>query len=291
MSKKVEAAKENGLIVVTQLPVIKDQLQAVKTSIDERVKTALSLVCTEDNYKQVKEVRSALNKEYQELEKRRKEVKASILAPYEEFEVVYKECAGDAYLRADRELKAKIDEVENGLKKQKADELAAYFAEYRLAVGIADDFVQLSDAKIKIGLSDSRTSLHKQAKEFLDRIVADIKVIETMDQQTALEVMAEYRGKYVLSEALLIVQNRQKLLEEERRRREEAEQKAQKQSEATSAVEQVIAEALTAPVKVEAKEPTEEKVYKTTFRVTATLDKLKALKGFLKEGGYQYEQC
>ena len=63
---------ENNLIVIKQLPVIEDQLVAVKQSIEERVNAALSLVCTEDTYKDIKKVRSELNKEYQELEKRRK---------------------------------------------------------------------------------------------------------------------------------------------------------------------------------------------------------------------------
>ena len=55
---------ENGLIIVKQLPVIEDQLAAVKESITERVNQALSLVCTEDTYKDIKKVRAELNKEY-----------------------------------------------------------------------------------------------------------------------------------------------------------------------------------------------------------------------------------
>ena len=113
---------ENNLIVVKQLPVIEDQLLAVKNSIEERVATALSLVCTEETYKDIKKVRSELNKEYAELEKRRKEIKGQILAPYESFEGVYKECAGDMYAKADRELGAKIKEVEDGLKQQFREE-------------------------------------------------------------------------------------------------------------------------------------------------------------------------
>lgn len=45
---------ENNLIVIKQLPVIEDQLQAVKKSIEERVELALSLVCTEETYKDIK---------------------------------------------------------------------------------------------------------------------------------------------------------------------------------------------------------------------------------------------
>ena len=284
---------ENNLIVVKQLPVIEDQLVAVKASIEERVSNALSLVCTEETYKQIKQVRSELNKEYQELEKRRKEIKSQILAPYEKFDSVYRECAGDIYTRADRELKAKIDEVEDGLKKQKTDDLIIYFAEYRESLNIPEDFVTLDAARIKVGLSDSRTSLHKQAAAFLDMIKGDLEVIEK--QEYCDEVLAEYKKNYNLSGAILMVCNRHKEIEEERIRREEA--KAQK--EAAQAAIKAVQEAAQqeeppqlAPPQVTPPQlvytPKEEE-YRLTFTVTATMPKLKALKAFLIEGGYQYE--
>ena len=142
MSKTAENPG-NDLIVVRQLPVIEDQLLAVKESIEARVKDALSLVCTEDTYKDIKKIRSDLNKEFQQLESRRKEIKVQILAPYEKFEGVYRECAGDIYKNADIKLGEKIREVENGLKQQKADDLEKFFAEYRESLGLPVDFVKL----------------------------------------------------------------------------------------------------------------------------------------------------
>lgn len=290
--KKTETPKTD-LIIVRQLPVIEDQLQAVKASIQERVDTALSLVCTEETYKDIKKVRSELNKEYQDLEKRRKEIKSQIMAPYEKFEGVYKECAGDLYAEADRQLRDKIAEVEDGLKAQKAADLESYFAEYRESLGLAADFVTLAAAGIKIGLSDSRTSLHKQAAEFLDRISSDLKVIDTLESRD--EVLAEYNGKYNLSAAMLTVENRKKMIEAERKRREETEaRRAAIQQQAQSVQEAVqVPAAVTAPVKAPEREPDPEQaapaVYKVTFTVTADLEKLKALKAFLNEGGYTYE--
>lgn len=284
---------ETNLIVVTQLPVIKDQLLAVKASIQERVSTALSLVCTEETYKDIKKVRSELNKEYSELEQRRKEIKGQILAPYEQFEGVYKECAGDMYARADRELGAKIKEVEDGLKKQKADDLAAYFAEYRASRNIPEDFVTLDAANIKIGLSDSRTSLHKQAAAFIDMVAGDLEVIEK--QEYPDEVLTEYRKNYNLSGAILTVGNRHAEIAREQLRREQMKAQQEAAQAAAQAVKQAVQEetpaAVAAPVKVEqpaaVAAPT---LYQTTFTVTATIEQLKALKAFLIEGGYTYEQ-
>lgn len=298
MNKPVENNTGSELIVVKQLPVIEDQLLAVKERIEARVNDALSMICTEDTYKDIKKIRSDLNKEYQELEKRRKEIKGQILAPYEKFEGVYKECAGDLYASADRQLGEKIREVENGLKQQKADDLAKFFDEYRESLGLPADFVQLEAAGIKIGLSDSKVSLHRQATEFLDRISSDLKVIETQENRD--EILAEYAGKYNLSAAMLIVDNRHKMIAAEKARREEIQARQQAIQTAEQAVQEtvkaetpaaVVPSVIQAPVKSIDPEaaPAAPALYKATFTVTATIDGLKALKQFLNEGGYQYE--
>lgn len=301
MKKTEETSTE--LIVVTQLPVIEDQLQAVKQSIQTRVDEAKSLVCTEDTYKQIKAVRADLNKEYAALEAKRKEIKKQILAPYEQFEAVYKECAGDLYMSADRELAAKIAEVENGLKEQKQKDLESYFYEYLASVGIDPSFVSVDDAKIKVGLSDSRTSLRKQAKAFIDRIDNDLKVIETVENRD--EVLAEYANDYNLSRAMLTVKNRHEAIEAERKRREEMKAAQEAAQIARAAVEEAVNTPVTAPVAepviaapvvsavqvtaVEGVTAKEEIKLTCTFTVKATREKLMELKQFLTEGGYEYE--
>lgn len=300
---------ENGLIIVKQLPVIEDQLAAVKESITERVNQALSLVCTEETYKEIKKVRSDLNKEYAELEARRKEVKAAVLEPYEKFEKVYKDCAGDLYAKADRELKAKIAEVEDGLKNQKITALCDYFVEYRESLGLSEDLVKYDDAGIKVGLSDSLTGLKKKVKDFLDHISDDLKAIESHEDRD--EILTEYKRGFNLANALSTVAARHKAIEDARKAREEAEARRKAQEEQQAAIAAMIAEqtapqeALAAPVAAPAavevagsvpapvaapEAPEAEKTYSTSFKVTGTLEQLKALKKFLVEGGYTYEQ-
>lgn len=295
---------EKGLIVIKQLPVIEDQLLSVKTSIEGRVNAALSLVCTEDTYKQIKKVRADLNKEYQELEQRRKEIKAEILKPYQDFEGVYKECAGDIYAKADRELAQKIGEVESGLKQQKQEDLEQYFGEYRTSLNIPEGFVEITASGIKVGLSDSRKSLHEKVAQFLDRIRNDLDVMKTLEHRE--EVLVEYRKNgFNLSGAMLTVDNRHKLIEAERARNEAqraAEEEAKKAAEAVKQVVQEdapvaaapIAAPVATPVSVPAAAPvdndvTEPVTYTCTFTVRATREKLIDLKKFLEDGGYDYE--
>lgn len=277
------------LIVIRQLPVIEEQLQQIKASIEARVGEALSLACTEDTYKAVKKARTELNKEYDELESRRKEVKAAILAPYERFEALYKECAGNIYAQADAQLKSRISEVEGGLRQQKQDEVATYFDEYRKSLDL-DECFTFAMSGIKVTLSDSRKALKAKAKDFLDRVAGDLALIETQEHKE--EILVEYKRTLNISQAVTTVSDRHQRMEDERQRREQAAAVRTAKAEAKAKVEEIVAEEahVAPPVAVPTDEPAEERVYSTAFRVTGTMDQLRALKTFLTEGGYSYEQ-
>lgn len=225
---------DNNLIVIKQLPIIEEQLEAVREAIQERTAQALALVCTEETYKDVKKVRSELNKEFQELETRRKEIKAQVMAPYEQFEKVYKDCTG-AYAEADKQLKGKIGEVEDGLKKQKEAIVRAYFNAEAAERGLTADFITFERAMIKIGLSDTDSSLKKKADEWLSRVEADLLTIESGNNRD--EVIAEYAKTLILSEAIRAVNERHRAIEEQKRIREEAEQRKAEQEAQKAAQE------------------------------------------------------
>lgn len=277
------------LIRVVQLPEIEEHLQSIKVAVTQKVNNALSLVCTEDTVKSVKAVRADLNKDLKDFEERRKAVKKAIMSPYEQFEAVYKECISDTYKRADIELKAKIDSVENELKEAKRTEVEAYFEECSKSVGV--DFVKLSDLNLNITLSASVKSLKRQVKEYFDKVIQDLALIATLEHTT--EILVEYRKTLDVSDAVLTVQERHKAIAEQEKRNAEASIIAEKQAETVEKVEKAVresgAEEISAPEVEEAPPEGNEPVYEATFRVTGTLAQLKALKKFLKDGGYQYE--
>lgn len=303
------------LIVVKQLPVIEEQLRTVKMTIQQRVNNVLSMECTEDTYREVKKARADLNTEFRELEARRKAVKAQVEAPYKAFEQVYKDCAADIYDQADRELAEKIHAVEGGLRRQKADAVQAYFSEYRDSLHLPTDIASYNFAGINVTLTASEKSLKKQAKDYLDRIHEDLALMDTLPDRD--EVLAEYRKCMSVSKAVQSVRERHARIEAERQRRLEAEEAARKAQEHTAEVEQVIAEeeelAVPEPAEVPADEfhapvvepDSEEKAaveapaepeaapasrFAVAFRVIGTIEQLKAMKKFLIDGGYEYEQ-
>lgn len=286
------------LITIKQLPQIEEHLKELSIEIDKKVKNAKSLVCTEENVKAIKQIRADLNKEFKEVEQQRKTVKEKILESYMQFEGVYKTYISDKYKEADSELKNKVDTTEDELRARKEQEIRDYFEEYKQSLLI--DFIKFEDAKIKVGLSDSKTSLKKQAKDFIDRVNTDLATI--MLQEHKEEILVEYKQNgHVLSTAISTVINRIKAVEETKRKQEELKQKQLEEAQRiadenikiqTEATKQALdnfrvteQEVLQAPT-VEEKQ---EEILTLKFTVKGTRTKLKALKEFLVNGGYEYE--
>ena len=274
------------LIVVKQLPQIEEHLKELSLDVDKKVENAKNLVCTEENVTTIKQIRASLNKEFKEVEQQRKIVKEQILAPYMQFEEIYKTYISDKYKSADNDLKVKIDSIENELKVKKEQEIKDYFEEYKTANNI--DFITYEQTKINTTLSASMKSLKEQAKQFIDKIVDDLKLIETQEHKT--EILVEYKQTLNVSQAITSVTNRFKAIEEEKKRQEqkivhiemnenhEITQKSYEQSE------NVFNKPLEQP-----KEEKAEEILTLKFTVRGTRTKLREIKQFLENGGYDYE--
>lgn len=276
---------DKEIIAVKQLPIIVEQLHEVKAEVTAKVEQALNLVCTEDTVKDVKKVRSELNKELKDYEERRKAVKKAIMTPYEQFEAVYKDCISNTYNKADTELKGKIDSVENELKEQKRKEVFYYFEELCEANSL--DFVTFENANINVTLSASMKSLKDQAKNFVFKVIDDLNLIDTQEHKD--EILYEYKQSLNVSNAITTVANRYKAIELAKAREEERKAREQAEAEAVAKVEEVV-EAVTPPTVEPIAPPVEEeKTYTLKFTVRGTMPQLKALKEFLNNGGYDYE--
>ena len=281
---------KEGLIVIKQLPQIEEHLKDLSTEIDKKVKDAKSLICTEESVKTIKQVRADLNKEFKELEIQRKAVKEQILEPYVQFEEVYKTYISDKYKEADIDLKQKIDSTENELKKQKENEIKDYFEEYKTANNI--DFVDFKQANINVTLTASKKNLKEQAKTFIDKIVDDLKLIET--QEGKEEILVEYKQNLNVSKSIQEVANRHKLLEEEKKKQEELKNKqleeAQRQADMSIKTQEVATKNALDNFVIEApKIEEQEEILTLKFKVRGTRSKLRELKRFLEDGGYDYE--
>ena len=286
------------LIVVKQLPQIEEHLKELSLEVEQKVENAKSLVCTEENVTTIKQIRASLNKEFKEVENQRKIVKEQILAPYMQFEEIYKMYISDKYKSADNDLKEKIDSTENELKNIKEQEIKDYFEEYKKANNI--EFVTYSQTRINVTLSASRKSLKEQAKQFIDKIVDDLKLIDTQEHKT--EILVEYKQSLNVSQAITSVTNRFKTIEEEKKRQEElkrkqleeaqrrADESIRAQTEATrQALENFIPKTEETILQAPVIEEKQEEILTLRFTVKGTRTKLRELKQFLENGGYDYE--
>lgn len=275
------------LIKVEQLPIITERLKSLGEEIDNEIKNALSLECTEETVKQVKGIKAKLNKGFKAIEEKRKEVKSSIMEPYNQFEEVYKAYVTEKYITADNILKKRISVVEDTLKEDKENEVRAYFTEYALSKNI--DFVNYERANINVTLNSSIKSLKNQAKDFIDKIEDDLKIIEM--QELKEEILVDYKYDLNVANAIKLVTVRHKAIEDEKQRQLELEEKRKAEKEVINKVEEVvpiIQQPLTAPI-IESNLEISEEIYTVTFTVSSTREKLKNLKEFLIQGGYKYE--
>ena len=280
---------EDGLIVVKQLPVIEEQLKAIKELFQQEAAAALSLDCTEETLQTVKKKRAELTKIFSALEAKRKDAKKAILSPYEAFEQVYRECVTEVYAPCDKELAAKIHEVEDGLKAQKRASAEEYFTEYCASKQI--DFLSFDRLGISITLTASKKALREQIKSAIDKVSEELLLIAT--QENPDEILVEYKASLNVAQAITLVSNRHKAIEDERRRKEAAQALAMEKAQAAAKVEE--ATETIQPPKAESIEeappiPQKPKVYKVAFSVIGTIEQIRALKQFLIEGEYQYDQ-
>lgn len=291
MEKNEETIREEqarDLIVVKQLPVIEEQLRTIKEMFTREAEKATSLMCTEDSLQIVKQRRAHMTKVYKELEARRINAKKAILAPYEAFETIYKKCVTEIYKPCDEALAAKIREVEDTIKSEKRKIAEDYFAEYAQSKGI--DFIPFNHIGVSVTMNASKKSLKDQVKTFLDKVSDELALIETQEHRD--EILVEYKNSLNAARAITLVTERHKAIEAEKRRSEAAQAEALARQQAAAKVEEAAQEF--APPKVEVTPPTVEsegeKTYEVSFRVRGTLPKIKALKEFLVNGGYEYVQ-
>ena len=266
------------LMVVKQLPIIEERFKQLSEAVDEKVKNAEALVCTEENVKVVKQVRADLNKEYRDVETQRKKIKEQVLAPYMQFEEVYKQYIADKYKNADLILGGKVKVIEDELKAKKEKEIKDYFEELRIANNI--DFVTYEQAKINVTLTASKKSLREQVENFINKISDDLKLIETQEHKA--EILVEYKQSLNVSHAITTVMNRVEAIKNEEKKQEEKviHIEMNENHEITKESYEQLEEVFTLK---------QEKIYTIPFKATGTSVQLKMLKDFMEREGIKYE--
>ena len=305
------APETEELVSIKQIPIIVERFAQARELVLARVAEAKSLQATEDTIKAVKAYRAQLRKEKEQLDRVRIEVKRAIMAPYEAVEKSYAENIGSLFEDADRDLKQKIDSVENGWRNNCREKCREYFNEACRAHGF--DFLNFDQMDISISLTDAKKkeqppkSIRLKMDDIISRVSDDLDSISHMED--AGEILAEYKAHLSLSGAVNTVRYNKEQRERAAREAQERAERARLEQERAQAIRAaaeaasvsvspltpVSAENVAATVQVsqpapEAVQPvqtvqSEEELLTINFIATGTRAQLIELRDFIREKG------
>lgn len=275
----MEEKNIDSLVVVEQLPIIKQQLQIISEEVDKEIKYALSLECDEDSKKEVKDARARLNKIKTTLEEKRKQVKNAVMTPYNEFENIYNELVKDKLVVADNTLKERIDEIETLQKDEKELELKE-FAQQHIEANNLQDIITFEDIGLNITLSASISSLKDKIVEFIKKVSDDLECISSDEDRD--EILYEYQHNgFNYQQAFLTIRKKKEELNKIKEQRDAVQLVIDEESNIVEKVEEII----TTPKEVI--EPDE--IIEVQFKVKGTKEQIKQIKNLIIELGVEYE--
>ena len=274
----MEEKKE--LAVVETLPVITERLEEVSKDIKERTSRAMSLVVSEENYKEIKKIRAEFNKEFADYETLRKTIKKKIMEKYDEFEIRYNELIGNAFKNAENEFKTKISETEYKIISEKEKELKFYFDEYSESLHL-NNLIKWEQLGIKVKLSDSDKKLRVEIKNKLYNIAKDLEIIK-LEGDLFEAILYEYLECFDFAKAKLTVTNR---IKKEMELQEHISEK-EKKEQIEKVLEQKVDDEITVPVETV---DNSVQILTTKFEVSGTKEQLIVLKQFMIKNNIEFK--
>ena len=270
------------MLECAQPPVIVQNLMDMAAAFQEKTQMILALPRDEEGMKSVKALRAQARKDFDKLEDQRKAVKKAVLQPYEQAESLYKGFISEPFKKLDEACKTYVDDVESGIKEACEERLKQYFAELCAMKGLL--WLKWERLGIKVDMATARQAEPRKAmeriKEYVYGVCADLEAISAMEN--SVEVLSQYEQTLDLAEALRRENSRKQSIEIARKNKEDREAReaqAQQSREAVAAVD---------PGVVITNEGI--KKYRLTFSVVAPISMLRALKAYLDDHNFEYQE-
>ena len=264
---------------------IEDNIKKVKEYAIKVKEYYTGMVFTAATKEDAEKEKADINKFKKQVEDFRKQIVAKYNEPIKLFEDTAKETEKllkETYDLINVQVKAFDDEQ---LEKVR-EKIESYFDEYAQSKNV--DFVNFSQMNISVtkGLLTSAGNLTKkvqdQINEFIDRCAKDVDLINTLEHKE--EILIEYKKTLKSAESIAMVMDRYKQLEDMKKEKESTKEQVINDEEMLKRIN-----SLSAPTVEEKANKNQEEILELTFKVRGTRAKLKALKEFLNNGGYDYE--
>ena len=265
-----------------QVPVIVENLMDMAASYQAKLDYINTLPRDDEGMKAVKALRAEARKEFEELDTKRKEVKQKVMGPYNKAETIFKSFVTTPFNSLDKACKEFSDSVEGEMKSRCEAQLQEYFEELCAMKGI--HWLKWERMGIRVDMATARLKEPKKAIEAIkakvEKICADLDTISQEFKGDAAEYLAAYESCLDVSESIRRVNSRkeaQRIAEENRVQREA--RQAQ-----TAQIRQAMPEVGTVFM------PQQEKRFRVTFTVTATMPMLRAMKAWLEDKKIEYQE-
>jgi hypothetical protein len=266
----------------TQVPIIVQNLMDMAASYQAKKDYIATLPRDDEGMKEVKALRAEARKEFEELDQKRKEVKQKVMEPYNKAETIFKSFVTTPFNALDNSCREFVDTVEGEMKARCENELREYFSELCAVKGI--HWLPWEKLGIKVDMATARLKEPKKAMETIktkvEKVCADLDTISRDFKGDSAEYLAEYESCLDVSEASRRVNARK---EAQRIAEENRAQRAARQAQA-AVIRQAMPEVGTVVV------PQQEKKFRVTFTVTATMPMLRAMKAWLEDKKIEYQE-
>lgn len=267
----------------TQVPIIVENLMNMAASYQAKMDYIATLPRDDEGMKAVKALRAEARKEFEELDEKRKEVRRTIEEPYNKAKTIFDNFVTRPFNRLDAACKEFSDSVEGEMKAAREQELKDYFAELCAVKGI--HWLPWEKLNIKVDMATARLKEPKKAMEAIkakvDKVCADLDTLSHMEGSG--EYLAEYEDCLDVSEAIRRVNARK----EARRVAEENRAQREARMQQSALVREAIKAAEVGTVVM----PQQEKKFRVTFTVTATMPMLRAMKAWLEDKKIDYQEA
>lgn len=252
----------------------------IKSELEEKLVKYKNLVVTEDGIKSAKADKANLNKLATAIEDKRKEIKAICLAPYNTFETQCKELV--SLIKAPViAIDAQVKEFEDIKKKEKYNELKAYFDENVKELSGIVDFERILNPKWA-NVTLKIDTLKNEIGDTIDRIRKELAIINNQYSDVPYKpaVLSEYCKYYDLSKTLVYAAQLKKETEIQAKALNTEKSKPE-QPTVISDTQQVIS-GMEKDIAVDS-------VGTASFRVVCTRSQIISLMNFMRNNGIKFE--
>ena len=272
-----------SIVSIKQMPQIFYALEEVGKELEIELKKIDGMPCNEDTKREVKKIRSNVNKTLENFESKRIQIKEKLLEPYNLFNEKYQEEIKDKLENASIQLTNKINDIEQEQIANKTLELIDFINEHiesRHLETILNSSHVIDLAPLKINLSNSLKSLKEKALEFIERVANEVALIK-LEEKYSEEILHDYmQNDFDYASSKLFVLNRHKEIEQIKNNNQSVENVIERENKNVEVIDEVMT-----PIEV----IEDDEILQCTFTIKTTKEKIILLKKFMKEIGIEVE--